>query len=387
MEKYHFSVHDLIEIMTLTMCLIYLLQIVLIKLIPPKSTKYFALHLGLLLLVMLFFIIKGILVESNYLLFFVLFLVIICCTNFLLKFYLNGGRLNIFVKLELNKPAIRAVIIGEVGFALFLSAWLTLYMYAPTADLSQPIFDPFLILLFYVLLSIQGLYYSHNEMKPEVQNIQANYDWISHYQNVALGWNRILVFGYAGLAILIVTTMVLEKMTFSGLPYVAVITYITSIGIYMGGRKKTQSKRKSESQEEQELKSNFLTQDKRETYIYLKNELIQLMLEEQLYLNKAITIHDIASRLNTNNKYLSETVNILLDQSFVTFVNEYRIEHAKRLLKNPENNHYTLETIGELSGFNSKSSFNSVFKKTEKVTPSIYKLNHQKNSYNPLNEL
>lgn len=378
MEKFHFSIQDLIEIMTLTMCLIYLLQIVLIKLIPPKSTKYFASHLGLLLLVLLFFIFKGFLVESFYLPFFVLFLVIFFCTNFLLKFYLKGLRFKVFVRLKMSEPVIRAVIIGEIGFALFLSAWLMLFFCSPTANLFLPIVDPFLIILFYLLLSIQGLYYSHNEVKSKVTNNQNNDDWIVYYQDVVLGWNRILVFGYVGLAILIFSVMVLEKMTFSGLPYVAVIVYVSSIGIYMGGRKKARLRKKNEIDLEKKSKMKDLTKDKKEVYTSLKEGLIQLMDEEQLYLNKALTVQDMASRLNTNNKYLSEAINTQLGQSFVSFVNKYRIEHAKKLLKNPENNHYTIETIVELSGFNSKSSFNSVFKKMEKMTPSIYKLNHQK---------
>jgi len=55
-----------------------------------------------------------------------------------------------------------------------------------------------------------------------------------------------------------------------------------------------------------------------------------------------------------------------------SFINEFRINEAMRLLSKPENKKYTIETISRKVGFNSISAFNSAFKKTSNVTPSFF---------------
>jgi AraC-like DNA-binding protein len=63
-----------------------------------------------------------------------------------------------------------------------------------------------------------------------------------------------------------------------------------------------------------------------------------------------------------------------LGKSFALFINEYRIEEAKHLLK--ENNSFTLEAIGFEAGFSSKSTFYATFKKVTGQTPSEFKKQH-----------
>ena len=57
----------------------------------------------------------------------------------------------------------------------------------------------------------------------------------------------------------------------------------------------------------------------------------------------------------------------------MSYINHFRINSAKELLKNAEYEHYTIEAIGGMSGFKSKSAFNSAFKKITGYTPSEYK--------------
>jgi AraC-like DNA-binding protein len=58
--------------------------------------------------------------------------------------------------------------------------------------------------------------------------------------------------------------------------------------------------------------------------------------------------------------------------NFANFINQQRVEYAKKALKKDENKLLTIESIGEKSGFKSKSSFNAAFKKFTGQTPSDY---------------
>lgn len=114
----------------------------------------------------------------------------------------------------------------------------------------------------------------------------------------------------------------------------------------------------------------ILVQDKIEE-IY--NQILEVIETKQLYLNTEFTIFELSKELNINYKYVSQAINQGLNKNFVTFVNEYRVEHAKKLLLNPSHSNYTIEAISEMSGFKSKSSFNNFFKKHTGLTPSEFR--------------
>lgn len=103
----------------------------------------------------------------------------------------------------------------------------------------------------------------------------------------------------------------------------------------------------------------------------LKAKLHEIMLEKQFHKNANIKLKDIAKELNISSHKLSQFLNDNLSKSFAFFINEYRIEEAKKLLK--ENNQYTLEAIGFEAGFSSRSTFYATFKKAEGKTPSEFK--------------
>ena len=91
------------------------------------------------------------------------------------------------------------------------------------------------------------------------------------------------------------------------------------------------------------------------------------------FTNTDLTIYDLAKLANTNYKYLSRAIKQLSNQNFASYINSYRVEEAKRLLKNKEFDNYTIEALAEMSGFKSKSAFNTAFKKITGDTPSHYK--------------
>ena len=101
--------------------------------------------------------------------------------------------------------------------------------------------------------------------------------------------------------------------------------------------------------------------------------LLQLIQQERLYEDVELTLDSLAQRLQISAGYLSQIINEKEEKTFFEFVNFYRIEAVKEKLLAEEFRNYTIMGIALESGFKSKSTFNSVFKKFTGHTPSAYK--------------
>jgi AraC-like DNA-binding protein len=106
-------------------------------------------------------------------------------------------------------------------------------------------------------------------------------------------------------------------------------------------------------------------------------EVLVYMQNNKPYLEPELTLEDLASKLSLKPRVLSQAINEILGQNYYDFINRYRIEEASRLLTNPKDEKITiLEVLYEV-GFNSKSSFNTLFKKYKGLTPTEFR-NKQK---------
>ncbi|WP_278553667.1 helix-turn-helix domain-containing protein [Elizabethkingia bruuniana] len=97
------------------------------------------------------------------------------------------------------------------------------------------------------------------------------------------------------------------------------------------------------------------------------------MKEKEPYLDSSLTIQDLAEQVEMPVKDLSTLINLYMDKHFFDFVNEYRIEKAMQILKDPFQKELTVLEILYQVGFNSKSSFNTSFKKYTGKTPTDYR--------------
>lgn len=100
------------------------------------------------------------------------------------------------------------------------------------------------------------------------------------------------------------------------------------------------------------------------------------MTEEEPYLDPTLTIYDLSKKTGIPSKEVSLLINHDLNQHFFDFVNGYRIRKAMDLLKDPEKKEFTVLEILYEVGFNSKSSFNTAFKKYTQTTPTQYRKKH-----------
>ncbi|MGI4736529.1 MAG: helix-turn-helix domain-containing protein [Janthinobacterium lividum] len=101
-----------------------------------------------------------------------------------------------------------------------------------------------------------------------------------------------------------------------------------------------------------------------------RDKLLALMAEEQPWLEPELTLTEVAKRLRITPGLLSKVINTGCGQNFNDFVNAYRVREAQRLLVDPRFAHYSLVGVALESGFNSRSTFNRVFKKVVGQAPS-----------------
>ena len=107
-----------------------------------------------------------------------------------------------------------------------------------------------------------------------------------------------------------------------------------------------------------------------------QEKLLVYMEKDRPYLDVDLTIHDVSQALNISRHHLTQVINGLLGKNFYNFINEYRLEEVKKLLVDEAYSKYTLTSIAYEAGFNSKSSFNSVFKNATGMTPSQFQQSH-----------
>ncbi len=99
----------------------------------------------------------------------------------------------------------------------------------------------------------------------------------------------------------------------------------------------------------------------------------QYMAQKEPFLDPSLTIQELANQIDIPVRDLSVLINHHMDQHFFDFVNEYRIQKAMGILKDQSRSQLTVLEILYEVGFNSKSSFNTSFKKHTNLTPTAYR--------------
>ena len=94
---------------------------------------------------------------------------------------------------------------------------------------------------------------------------------------------------------------------------------------------------------------------------------------EKLHLERELTIKQVSEKLAVPSRQLSQLINQHASMNFSEYVNSFRVEEAKSMLKDPEHMHEKIATIAYDSGFNNLTSFSQVFKADTDMTPSQYR--------------
>lgn len=117
-------------------------------------------------------------------------------------------------------------------------------------------------------------------------------------------------------------------------------------------------------------KESRLSKDESEI---LKAKLTHIMQTEKPYLQPDLNLQMLASKMDIKEKELSALLNNGFGCSFYAFINQYRLEEVKKMLLDPQNQHFTNFAIAQQAGFSSKSTFFDLFKKQMGMTPGAFK--------------
>ena len=199
----------------------------------------------------------------------------------------------------------------------------------------------------YILLSFRFIkpIVEKFKTKESLKNIDV---WlISIYCGVGFIWLAYSIGAY--------TSYVVGALSFSFVLYLIVLLIIFK------SNKTTTFFEEKEKYQNKEIEKEIL--DK------IENGLLKII-EKELFLDPNLTLKETATELDVPKHILSQYLNEKLGKSFSTFINELRIEKAKEFLQTKKN--FTIESIGYESGFNSKSTFFTAFKKLTGQTPSEY---------------
>lgn len=227
---------------------------------------------------------------------------------------------------------------------------------------------------------IYCLYNCYRTLKKYRTTLKKNY---SFTKNIDLKWFSIWV---NGLIALLIIDMICGGIliAYPSLQLVLFINllYLTGLIWYMGYYGLNQSQVFLITQEVEKTKTKLHRQSptliQSDEFLDLEKKLKELFENRQLFKQQNLTLRETADALEISDKKLSNFINQYLKTSFYDYVNSYRIQNFKESIRKDDSNQLTLLAIAFDSGFNSKATFNRVFKNSEGITPLQYKKSIEK---------
>lgn len=104
-----------------------------------------------------------------------------------------------------------------------------------------------------------------------------------------------------------------------------------------------------------------------------------LIINESLYKKTRLSLNDLANQTGLGSKEISWAINNTTSQNFCEYINQHRVNEVKREIERSHSQKSNLIELAYQAGFNSKSTFNAVFKKETGLTPSQFKKQTLKN--------
>ncbi len=225
----------------------------------------------------------------------------------------------------------------------------------------------------FVILSIKLLSDYRERLKEEY----------SALENIDYGWLKQLLIYY------LITVFVLLAITVMNLDNdyrIILASYLALIMYFIGYRIMTDTSRQNPKIENLTLHGKGKPKEKSkyeksglngEKVSVLKEKLLYEIEKNKIYVDPDLTLKKLAEILGATQNQVSQLINEQFGRNFYEFINGYRVELAKKLLVSEEYKNESVLSIAFDVGFQSKSTFNAVFKKITKTTPSQYRKNNK----------
>ncbi len=199
-------------------------------------------------------------------------------------------------------------------------------------------------------------------------------DVFSSLNDVNLRWLKVFLCLLSAWGLLGIATLVVYNVNFAKYPLSFVVFYAVFLCVMTYAFLQSLSQREIDlpgsTHAERKYERNPLSFEESERHL---ERLVSYMEEKQPFLNPDVTINDLAKGTKISSHTISQVLNTRLNQNFYDFVNSYRVNESLRLLADTADRRKTIIEILFESGFNSKSTFNSAFKKHTGMTPSEFK--------------
>ncbi len=250
--------------------------------------------------------------------------------------------------------------------------------------------DKDLALWYQVSGFIMMVFYLFKCLKIYTQYKKNTYDTVSFADSILYTWIQRFLLAFLGLLVIRILFFILNPewanfgnkywyyLSFSILfYYIAISGYAHAIKMNIPFQLKMTTSSDEEFLAEAEEKHPQKITNANEIEITteeekLKAQLETFMISQQLFKNPNLTLFDVAQKLNTHPKKVSNVINKGFKMNFNDFVNTYRTQEVIKKVISNENDLKTLLGIALDSGFNSKSTFNRAFKKHTQQTPKEY---------------
>jgi len=121
------------------------------------------------------------------------------------------------------------------------------------------------------------------------------------------------------------------------------------------------------------LEADMSEKVKSEKQQQLFNDINNIVIDQKKFTDPYLSLESLAEEIKMSKGHLSFLINTYSEKNFSDYINEFRVDQVKNLILNDEFVNYTIESIGLESGFNSKSTFYTAFKKFTDITPSQFK--------------
>ncbi len=241
-------------------------------------------------------------------------------------------------------------------------------------------FNVFALVLLIACL-VSGLTYAVLSYRLTTRHEHQLNDNFSHQEGISIRWLRNCIISI-GLVFLSATIIIAARdffdlhLPFNGdyIIYLIIIGFVFYIGyfgikqenIFINNSPLVSPEVKETENTEKYRNSGMKSEFSRELY----QKLMKIMSEEKPYLDPRLSLARLAAMLEVSPNQLSQVINQEARVNFHDFVNNYRVEEF--IYRAGENKNYSLLALAFDSGFNSKSSFNNIFKKQKGLSPSAY---------------
>jgi AraC-like DNA-binding protein len=219
----------------------------------------------------------------------------------------------------------------------------------------------------------------------EIRKHQANLKNLVSYTSgvITLNWLKIISISfYLAFVVLFILgglNMIGDIIPFD--PYFVVFAFIalfSSVYSFYGIRQpvifgqevKINGDGKDEKKETEKYSRSGLKEKQAEQYL---EKLIHVMETVKPYLDRDLSIHELSVMTDIPRHHITQVLNEKHGKNFFTFINEYRVKEVISRFNDPANNNFTILAIAYDSGFNSKTTFNSIFKSQTGLTPSEFR--------------